>query len=170
MVGREYAADFEAPLVPRLPPPEIVNPKKAAPEQILSQALHLNVVETDRANVGHEDERILEEFFIVESYDDVVGIATVPTDRGGGEFLEASHKVHITLGIVGCPSRAQRFAAHTRVLDSSKDEGTINWCLGIRIPGWGTSSATTPILYGGFRRRKLSSGCYQGVGFDIFNH
>ena len=71
----EDLADLVLPVLPRVAAPEVVGPQEAALEQILAQPLHFVVIEIERPDLRHHDERTLEELVVGEPDDEVIRLA-----------------------------------------------------------------------------------------------
>ena len=155
-------------------PQKVVHPQEAAPFQILAQPCDLDVVEADGADVGHEDEGVLEELLVVQRQHHVVRVAGPrPAHRRGRELVEAAHEVHVAFGVVGVPALAQRLAPHAVVHDAREDEVTVDRGIGVRKA---RRRAAAPVLHGGgarrlsgFSRERVSTRA-AGPGGGVLSH
>ena len=146
-IGRQHAPDFPPPMVPRRDAPEVVDPQEATAQQVVAQALDFEGIQADRADVRHEDERVVEQLLVVQRHHNVVRIVARPADRRGGELVEPAHEVAVALGIVGGPARTEVFVAHLRVLDPGEDERPVD--LGVRVGvARRAVAAAAPVLLG----------------------
>jgi len=103
--------------------PEVVCPEKATSQEVGSQIVSFLGAESCCSDIGHENEWVVEQLIVGESYYDMVGSAPFVTSNFDfGELLEAAHEVDIGTGIICVPPLTIPFAAYALVHDAREDK------------------------------------------------
>jgi hypothetical protein len=147
-------ADLLRPVLPGRLAPEVVDVEKAPREQVTAKRRRFVAAEAGGADVGHEDERELEELGVGEPHHHVVGLArAVGAHLYLGELTQSDHQVGVGVRVIGVPAMAQVFAAHRVVEHAAEDEARVLAEIGPRELGNGPG-ATPPLGESHGRRRE----------------
>ena len=157
LARRQHLADVADPVVPRVRPPEIIDPQEAALLEVGAQRVGVLVAEERRADVGGADDRALEQQRIRNAHRDVVRLAAgLAADRGLGQLAEPRREVDVRVPVIGRPSGAARFPPIARVDQAAEVECAIE-----RRCGWMTrriarspavAAEALPLLLGAHHR------------------